>query len=411
MGSDGYLINQFLSLHVNRRTDEWGGSSEHRQRLALEIVARVREAVGAQFIVIFRMSMLDLIPDGQTWDETVQLAQGLQAAGATMLNTGIGWHEARVPTIVTSVPRGAFSWVTGKLREAVTLPVIASNRINTPEVAERILAAGQADLVSMARPFLADPEFVNKAVAGRGDEINTCIACNQACLDHTFANQKASCLVNPRAGHETELTYAPVPETLRKLIAVVGAGPAGLAAACVLAERGHAVTLYEAEARLGGQFNLAKVVPGKAEYAETIRYFERRLELLGVRVHLGQEANLEELTGGYDAVILATGVTPRVPEIEGIDHPKVVNYHQLLDGSVTAGQKVAVVGAGGIGFDVSEFLTHSPSRRALTAPGLAAAAQDLPPRRRAREDHRLGTSRVNRAQGRHARARCGLQTD
>jgi 2,4-dienoyl-CoA reductase (NADPH2) len=361
MGSEGYLINQFLARHVNRRTDEWGGSTEHRQRLALEIVARVREAVGPQFIVIFRMSVLDLIPDGQDWDETVQLAQGLQAAGASILNTGIGWHEARVPTIVTSVPRAAFAWVTAKLREAVTLPVIASNRINTPEVAERILADGQADLISMARPFLADPAFVAKALAGRADEINTCIACNQACLDHTFANQKASCLVNPRAGHETELTYAPVAEGAAKLIAVVGAGPAGMAAACVLAERGHAVTLYEAEAQLGGQFNLAKVVPGKEEYAETIRYFARRLELLGVRVHLNQMANLEELTGGYDAVILATGATPRVPEIDGIDHPKVLTYHDVLEGRVTVGEKVAVVGAGGIGFDVSEFLTHTHS--------------------------------------------------
>ncbi len=361
MGSEGYLINQFLAPHVNRRSDEWGGSTDNRQRLALEIVARVREAVGPDFIVIFRMSMLDLIPDGQNWDETVQLAQGLQAAGTTILNTGIGWHEARVPTIATSVPRAAFAWVTAKLREAVSIPVIASNRINTPEVAEQVLARGDADLISMARPFLADPEFVTKATSGRADEINTCIACNQACLDHTFANQKASCLVNPRAGHETELNYPPVREADAKLIAVVGAGPAGLAAATVLAQRGHAVTLYEAEARLGGQFNLAKVVPGKEEYGETIRYYARRLELLGVPVHLETEAGLEELTGGYDAVILATGVTPRVPVIEGIDHPKVVNYHQLLDGSHAVGAKVAVIGAGGIGFDVSEFLTHRES--------------------------------------------------
>jgi 2,4-dienoyl-CoA reductase (NADPH2) len=378
MGSEGYLINQFLARHVNRRTDEWGGSTEHRQRLALEIVARVREAVGPQFIVIFRMSVLDLIPDGQDWDETVQLAQGLQAAGASILNTGIGWHEARVPTIVTSVPRAAFAWVTAKLREAVTLPVIASNRINTPEVAERILADGQADLISMARPFLADPAFVAKALAGRADEINTCIACNQACLDHTFANQKASCLVNPRAGHETELTYAPVAEGAAKLIAVVGAGPAGMAAACVLAERGHAVTLYEAEAQLGGQFNLAKVVPGKEEYAETIRYFARRLELLGVRVHLNQMANLEELTGGYDAVILATGATPRVPEIDGIDHPKVLTYHDVLEGRVTVGEKVAVVGAGGIGFDVSEFLTHTHSASLDVAAWMAEWGEPSP---------------------------------
>jgi 2,4-dienoyl-CoA reductase (NADPH2) len=361
MGSEGYLINQFLAPHVNHRTDEWGGSGENRQRLAVEIVARVREAVGPSFIVIFRMSMLDLIPDGQTWDETVLLAQSLQAAGTTILNTGIGWHEARVPTIATSVPRAAFSWVTAKLREAVTIPVIASNRINTPEVAERVLASGQADLVSMARPFLADPEFVNKATSGRADEINTCIACNQACLDHTFANKKASCLVNPRAGHETELNYPPVADAESKLIAVVGSGPAGLAAATVLAQRGHAVTLYEADERLGGQFNLAKAVPGKEEYGETIRYYDRQLKRLGVRVHLSSEADVAELTGGYDAVILATGVNPRVPVIEGIDHPKVLGYTEVLDGSRTAGEKVAVIGAGGIGFDVSEFLTHRHS--------------------------------------------------
>ena len=361
MGSEGYLINQFLAPHVNRRSDEWGGSVANRQRLAIEIVERVREAVGPQFIVIFRMSMLDLIPDGQSWDETVQLAQALQAAGTTILNTGIGWHEARVPTIVTSVPRAAFAWVTAKLREAVTIPVIASNRINTPEVAEELLAGGQADLVSMARPFLADPRFVEKALAGRADEINTCIACNQACLDHTFANKKATCLVNPRAGRETELNYESVREAERKLIAVVGAGPAGLAAATVLAERGHAVALYEAEDRLGGQFNLAKAIPGKEEYGETIRYFARRLELLGVRVHLGQEADTAELTGGYDAVILATGVHPRMPEIDGIDHPKVIGYGELLDGSRSAGEKVAVIGAGGIGFDVAEYLTHDRS--------------------------------------------------
>lgn len=361
MGSEGYLINQFLSRHVNRRDDDWGGSAENRQRLAVEIAARVREAVGPDFIVIFRMSMLDLIPDGQSWDETVQLAQSLQAAGVSILSTGIGWHEARVPTIVTSVPRAAFSWVTGKLREAVSIPVIASNRINTPEVAESILAGGQADLISMARPLLADPEFVAKAAAGRAEEINTCIACNQACLDHTFANRRASCLVNPRAGRETELTYPPVASGEAKLIAVVGAGPAGMAAATVLAQRGHAVTVYEAEARIGGQFNLAARVPGKEEYAETVRYFETRLSRLGVRVHLGVTADVDELGGGYDVVILATGVTPRTPEIPGIDHPKVISYHALLDGSAEAGAKVAVIGAGGIGFDVSEFLTHTDS--------------------------------------------------
>ena len=359
MGSEGYLINQFLVSHVNQRDDEWGGSVENRQRLAIEIAARVREAVGPHFIVIFRMSMLDLIPDGQDWAETVELARALQASGVTILNTGIGWHEARVPTIVTSVPRAAFAWVTARLREAVEIPVIASNRINTPEVAEQILAEGQADLVSMSRPFLADPEFVNKATSGRADEINTCIACNQACLDHTFVNQKASCLVNPRAGRETELNYAPVGDGGGKRVAVVGSGPAGLAAATVLARRGHAVTLYETEDRLGGQFNLAKQVPGKEEYAETIRYFARQLELLGVRVRLRCEADVTELRGGYDVVILATGVNPRIPEIEGIDHPKVAGYTEVLDGRRPVGARVAVIGAGGIGFDVSTFLTHS----------------------------------------------------
>ncbi|HET9073232.1 MAG TPA: NADPH-dependent 2,4-dienoyl-CoA reductase [Solirubrobacteraceae bacterium] len=368
MGSEGYLINQFLAPHVNRRSDEWGGAVENRQRLAIEIAGRVREAVGPDFIVIFRMSMLDLIPDGQSWDETVSLAQALAASGVSILNTGIGWHEARVPTIVTSVPRAAFAWVTGKLREAVTIPVIASNRINTPEVAEDLLARGEADLVSMARPFLADPEFVAKALSGRAAAINTCIACNQACLDHTFANQKASCLVNPRAVRETELNPAPVDESAARLIAVVGAGPAGLAAATVLARRGHAVTLYEAEDRLGGQFNLAAAVPGKEEYAETIRYYAHELRQLGVRVHLGHEADVTELSGGYDAVILATGVTPRIPEIEGIDHPSVLSYHAVLDGSASVGERVAVIGAGGIGFDVSEYLTHAAS------PSLDAAA-------------------------------------
>ncbi|MBO0769180.1 MAG: NADPH-dependent 2,4-dienoyl-CoA reductase [Solirubrobacterales bacterium] len=361
MGSEGYLINQFLTTHVNRRTDEWGGPPENRMRLPIEIVSRIREAVGENFIIVFRMSLLDLIPDGQDWDETIQLAHALQAAGVNIINSGIGWHEARVPTIVTSVPRAAFTWTTAKLREALRIPVIASNRINAPDVAEDVLARGDADLISMARPFLADPEFVKKAAEGRADEINTCIACNQACLDHTFVNKTASCLVNPRACHETELVYEPMSRLVSKRIAVVGAGPAGLAAATVLAKRNHKVTLFEADDKIGGQFNLAKVVPGKEEYAETIRYYTRQLELLEVDVRLGASATADELTQGFDHVILATGVHPRVPEIEGINHPSVVGYTELLDGSADVGDKVAVVGAGGIGFDVSEFLTHTAS--------------------------------------------------
>ena len=362
MGSEGYLINQFLAAHVNHRTDEWGGSAENRMRFPIEIVRRVREAVGPRVIVIYRLSLLDLVPDGQTWEETVELAKAVQAAGATMINTGIGWHEARVPTIVTSVPRAAFASLTGRLRGEVTIPVIASNRINTPEVAEAVLAGGQADLVSMARPLLADPNFVVKAAAGRAEAINTCIACNQACLDHAFANRKVSCLVNPRAGNEQTLRFDPVaPERVRQF-AVVGAGPAGLAAAVGLAQRGHRVTLIEAEDRVGGQFKLAMRVPGKEEYAETIRYFETMLETHGVSVSLGHTATADELAAcGFDEIILATGIHPRTPRIEGIDHPSVVGYTALLNGSAHAGDRVAVIGAGGIGFDVAEFLTHTSS--------------------------------------------------
>jgi 2,4-dienoyl-CoA reductase (NADPH2) len=363
MGSEGYLINQFVAAHVNRRTDEWGGSAENRMRLPIEIVTRVREAVGAQFIVIYRLSMLDLVPEGQNWDETVELAKSVQAAGASIINTGIGWHEARVPTIVTSVPRAAFSWVTGRLRAEVEIPVVASNRINTPQVAEEILERGEADLISMARPLLADPEFVNKAAAGQAERINTCIACNQACLDHAFANRKVSCLVNPRAGHETSLNYLPVGPQEAKRVAVVGAGPAGLAAATVLAQRGHDVVLFEADGEIGGQFNLAKRVPGKEEYAETVRYYAEMLKLHRVDVRLGSPVTAAALTedDGFDEVVLATGVTARTPAIEGIEHPMVVGYASVLEGSVAIGPRVAVVGAGGIGFDVSEFLTHSSS--------------------------------------------------
>ncbi|MFC6703892.1 FAD-dependent oxidoreductase [Flexivirga alba] len=357
MGSEGYLINQFLVARTNDRTDGWGGNAENRMRFPVEIVRRVREAVGSNFIVNYRISLVDLVKDGQTWDEVVTLADKLQDAGASMFGTGIGWHEARVPTIVTSVPRAAFVDWTARLKQEVDIPVVASNRINTPEVAEEILASGQADLVSMARPLLADPEFVRKAREGRADEINTCIACNQACLDHTFANKKASCLVNPRAGRETSLVLLPVPAKRRRRIAVVGAGPAGLAAAVSSAERGHHVTLFERQQHLGGQFRLAMRVPGKEEFAETLRYYERRLDVLGVEVRLGVGATEDELRG-FDDVVVATGVRPRVPQIEGIDHPSVVMYDELLRGEVEAGRRVAVIGAGGIGYDVSEFLTR-----------------------------------------------------
>ena len=362
MGSEGYFINQFISASTNLRTDEWGGSAANRMRLPLEIVARTREAVGPDFIIVYRLSMLDLVPGGQTWEEVVELAQGIEAAGATIINTGIGWHEARVPTIVTSVPRAAFSWVTGKLRPHVGIPVVASNRINTPEVAEGILAAGDADMVSMARPLLADADFVIKAAENRADEINTCIACNQACLDHVFKRQHASCLVNPRAGRETELNYEPVAAGAAKRIAVVGAGPAGLAASTVLAQRGHTVELIDADTDIGGQFNLARRVPGKEEFDETLRYFRRQLELTGVKQRLGSTVTAQSLVAeAHDHVVLATGVTARTPGIEGIGHEKVVGYADVLTGKVQVGERVAIIGAGGIGFDVGEFLTHDAS--------------------------------------------------
>ncbi|WP_433161954.1 FAD-dependent oxidoreductase [Kribbella sp. CA-247076] len=358
MGSEGYFINQFLSGRTNQRTDRWGGTPENRRRLAVEIVRRTRERVGADFIVIYRLSMADLVEGGQTWDEVVALGKEIEAAGASMINTGIGWHEARVPTIVTSVPRAAFTFVTAAFRPHVSIPVVTSNRINLPQVAEEVLARGDADLVSMARPFLADPDWVLKATSGRADEINVCIACNQACLDHVFAKRTASCMVNPRAARETELRLLPTRRT--KNLAVVGAGPAGLAAAVTAAERGHAVELFEAADEIGGQFGIAQRIPGKEEFAETIRYYRRRLELTGVKLHLGRRATVEDLAG-FDEIVLASGVVPRVPAIPGIDHPKVLSYVDVVRDRRPVGRTVAVIGAGGIGVDVSEFLTTESS--------------------------------------------------
>lgn len=355
MGSEGYLINEFVVSKTNKRTDEWGGSYENRMRFPTEIVRRVREAVGENFIIIYRHSMLDLVEGGSSWPEVVQLAKAVEAAGATFINTGIGWHEARIPTIATMVPRAAFSWVTKKMMGEVSIPLITTNRINTPEVAENVLADGCADMVSMARPFLADPELVNKAQTGREDEINTCIGCNQACLDHVFKRKTSSCLVNPRACHETELVYTKAPN--RKNIAVVGAGPGGLAAAMVAAQRGHQVTLFDAAEEIGGQFNIAKQIPGKEEFYETIRYFNRQLELNGVVVKLGQKVSTEDLRQ-FNEVVLATGITPNTPGIEGIDNPVVLSYLDVLKFKKPVGKKVAIIGAGGIGFDVAEYLTH-----------------------------------------------------
>jgi 2,4-dienoyl-CoA reductase (NADPH2) len=358
MGSEGYLINQFIAQQTNFREDGWGGSFENRSRFALETVRRVRATTGPNFIIIFRLSMLDLVEGGSTWDEIVALAKAVEAAGATIINTGIGWHEARIPTIATMVPRAAFVWVTRRLMGQVGIPLVTTNRINAPEVAEEVLASGSADMVSMARPFLADADFVNKAAAGRADEINTCIACNQACLDEIFEGRLTFCLVNPRACRETELliekTAAP------KRIAVVGAGPAGMACALTAAERGHWVTLFDAAPEIGGQFNLARRIPGKEEFSETLRYFKRSLDKAGVTLELGKTCTAPELaTAGFEHVVLATGIVPRRPELPGIEHEKVISYADLIEGYRTAGERVAIIGAGGIGFDVAEFLTHS----------------------------------------------------
>lgn len=357
MGSEGYLINQFIVSKTNKRTDKWGGPYENRIRFPIEIVRRIRQAVGPNFIIIYRLSMLDLVEDGSSWEEVVMLAHRIEEAGATIINTGIGWHEARVPTIATMVPRGGFSWITQRLMGKVGIPLITTNRINTPEKAEQILAAGHADMVSMARPFLADADFVNKAAGNRADEINTCIACNQACLDHVFKRKTASCLVNPRACHETELNYKPAEKPSK--LAVVGAGPAGLAFATVAAQRGHEVHLYESSDRIGGQFNMAKRIPGKEEFYETLRYFQRQIALTGVHLHLNTRATAELLqAGGFSEVALATGVLPRRIQLPGIDHPKVLSYVDVLMHHKPVGQKVAIIGAGGIGFDVSEYLCH-----------------------------------------------------
>ena len=359
MGSEGYLINQFLVERTNRRTDAWGGDASRRMRFPLEIVSRTREAVGRDFIIIYRLSMLDLVEQGQSWDDILALAKAIEAAGASIINTGIGWHEARIPTIVTSVPRAGFAWVTRKLKGEVGIPLITTNRINMPEVAERILAEGDADMVSMARPLLADPDWAIKARTGRTDRINTCIACNQACLDHVFQNKRASCLVNPRACHETELVIAPA--TRRKRIAVVGAGPAGMACASTLAERGHDVTLIDRAGDIGGQFNYAKRIPGKEEFHETLRYFRHRLADAGVTLKLHTEADANALRG-YDDIVIATGITPRKVTFPGSDDPRVLSYLDVLAHDRPIGQRVAIIGAGGIGFDVAEFLVeHAPS--------------------------------------------------
>ena len=355
MGSEGYFLNQFLVEHTNKRTDRWGGSYENRMRLPIEVVKRVRAAVGKDFILIYRLSMIDLIPNGSTHDEVVQLAQEVEKAGATIINTGIGWHEARIPTIATSVPRAAFSWVTKKLMGKVSIPVITSNRINTPEVAEEVLEDGCADMVSMARPFLADPLFVTKAMEGRANEIAPCIACNQACLDHTFSGKISSCLVNPRSGFETELVISQT--TAPKTVAVVGAGPAGMSAAMTAAQAGHKVTLFDQASEVGGQLNLAKQVPGKEEFFGLVDWFATMLDTTGVTLALNTKVSAADLDG-FDEVIIATGVIPRDPEIDGQDNPNVISYIELLNGTRTAGENVVVIGAGGIGFDVSEFLTH-----------------------------------------------------
>ena len=374
MGSEGYFINQFLSQATNRRNDEWGGDYSQRMRLPLEIVARTREAVGADFIIIYRLSMIDLVPGGSSWDEVVQLGTAVARGGASIINTGIGWHEARIPTIATSVPRAAFAWVTQKMKAefaaaGIPTPLVASNRINTPEVAEQLLADGAADMVSLARPLLADPDFVAKAARGQSDLINTCIACNQACLDHVFQNKLSSCLVNPRACRETELVFRPT--TAARRVAVVGAGPAGLTAATLLAERGHQVVLFDALDAVGGQLNMARQVPGKEEFDEMLRYFRRRIQTTGVELRLETRVAAADLAD-FDEVIIATGVLPRDPKIKGQDHPKVLSYIDVLRGHRSVGPRVAVVGAGGIGFDVAEYLVHSGTSTTLDLPAWQA---------------------------------------
>ncbi|WP_426688716.1 FAD-dependent oxidoreductase [Rhodanobacter ginsengiterrae] len=359
MGSEGYLINEFIAARTNQRSDRWGGDAARRMRFPVEIVRRTREALGRDFIIIYRLSMLDLVEGGQDWDEIVTLAKGIESAGASIINTGIGWHEARIPTIVTSVPRAGFAWVTRKLKGEVAIPLVATNRINMPDVAERILAGGEADMVSMARPLLADPAWANKAKAGRSARINTCIACNQACLDHVFQNRRASCLVNPRACHETELKIEPA--LTRKRIAVIGAGPAGMACASTLGERGHAVTLIDQASEIGGQFNYAKQIPGKEEFHETLRYFRHQLQDAGVEVRLGQLADAASLReAGFDEVVIATGITPRQVSFPGSDDPRVLSYLDVLARHRPVGARVAIIGAGGIGFDVAEFLVEHP---------------------------------------------------
>lgn len=363
MGSEGYLINQFLSARVNNRDDQWGGDAQRRLRLAEEIVKRVREAVGPDFILIYRLSMLELVEQGSDWESIVAQARAVEAAGATLITTGIGWHEARIPTIAAMVPRGAFASVTGKLKSEVSLPLVATNRINTVDVAESIVAGGEADMVSMARPFLADAEFPIKAMHGRSDEINVCIACNQACLDHVFEKKTASCLVNPRACHETELVIEPT--SAPKSICVIGAGPAGLAAATTAAQRGHSVTLIDAAAEIGGQFNIARQVPGKEEFNETLRYFQRQIELTGVTVQLNKRIEDVSELASFDEVVLATGVTPRTPNIDGITHSKVLSYIDVLRDRANVGSNVAIIGAGGIGFDVAEYISHNGNDSSL----------------------------------------------
>ncbi|WP_327682346.1 NADPH-dependent 2,4-dienoyl-CoA reductase [Kitasatospora sp. NBC_00458] len=397
MGSEGYLINEFIAAATNHREDEWGGPYENRMRFPVEIVRRVRERVGPDFILIYRLSMLDLVPGGSTLPEVVRLARAVEEAGATIINTGIGWHEARIPTIAASVPRGAFAWVTRKVMGSVGIPLVTSNRINTPELAERLLADGYADLVSLARPLLADADFVAKARDGRADAVNTCIGCNQACLDHTFSGKTTSCLVNPRACHETELVLAPT--RTRKRIGVVGAGPAGLAFAVSAAERGHAVTLFDAADTIGGQLDVARRIPGKEEFDETIRYYRTRLAELGVEQRLGALVEAPELAAeAFDEVVLATGVTPRIPaDLPGVDHPSVLGYLDVLRDGAPVGERVAVVGAGGIGFDVAEYLTDQGDEASLNPSvhqrkwgidpeyrergGLARPERPAPPRR------------------------------